>query len=1201
MTLNLKDQNTIRRYLLGEVTEDGELRLVEERLLTDDEYFEEIAVIEDELIDQYVSGSLSPGEQEKIESHFLATVERRRKLRFAQALRKYVSAAGVATAPRTPRQRFNPLSWASLLFTPYGAVAVAAILLLCVGLVGWRVFLYQSDVNKGLVALKSAYREQRPLEARLSGFDYAPLSETRGNEPGKVDQTSHDRAERILLDAVQDHPGAASYHALGQLYLAERKFDKALAQFEEALKTDPRNARLHSDIGAALLELGKADRQADGSGKNLKELAQSLSHLNQALELDANLHEALFNRALCYEYMLLPQQAGDDWRKYLERDPNSHWADEARRHLRLLEQEKNQNTQNKEQAPQDFLNAYRNGDDETAWRIVSHNHSSAGNLITNTLLDSYLDMEAKGQQDEASGQLQALFHVGQLEIQRTGDRYTSDLVRFYSSAPPKRRAVLVQARSQMKKAYELFTHSRWNDAIASYTAAREIFEQAQDESESAFAQYRIGHCYVLNSDTDKSQIIFQALSPTYESKEYHWLLAQCFYELAQIHVGLSEYTKAIDYSNQALKLSAQLDDTNGVLKSLIQLADEYRSLHNEERSLGFLQRSVISMRDSSPDPGQGWGVYSTIALNFNSLGLYAAALEYQKETLRLALATKRPLLVSRSYQFLGLIYGSLKNYDEAIRNIQQAFEVGKTIESAEIMANASLQMGEIYRQSGDYVKALASYDQSIQIYDGLGFQYFSYPAHKGKLLSYLAQGDDSATEQELQTVLRLFEQYRSRITDESNRNSFFDAEQSIYDLAIDFAYSRMNNPQRAFEYSELSRARSLLDITRQGAEVLDKEAGPALNLQSVSNPLTLSELRQAMPNQAQILQYAVLENKLLIWVINATNISPAVVNISAQALREKVQKYLDLVNNGSATMTAEARESAKDLYDILIKPIVTVLDANELLCIVPDKILNYLPFNALVSPMSGRYLLEDYRLQLSPSSSIFLDCSNRAERKGEPGDERLLSVGNPTFAHASFPTLPDLPAASREATAIISYYKTARLLLGDNARVRPVKSELERSDVAHFATHYVVDARSEMLSKLVLASESTDATAREDGDGVLRAYEIYSMKLPRTRLVILSACQTGIEHQYGGEGGVSLARPFIAAGVPLVIASLWPVDSNSTAELMIAFHKHRKRDRVPTAEALHRAQLDMLHSPDERYRQPYYWASFVAIGGYTEF
>ena len=73
------------------------------------------------------------------------------------------------------------------------------------------------------------------------------------------------------------------------------------------------------------------------------------------------------------------------------------------------------------------------------------------------------------------------------------------------------------------------------------------------------------------------------------------------------------------------------------------------------------------------------------------------------------------------------------------------------------------------------------------------------------------------------------------------------------------------------------------------------------------------------------------------------------------------------------------------------------------------------------------------------------------------------------------------------------------------------------------------------------------------------------------------------------------------AGVPLIVASLWPVDSEATAELMISFQRHRKMDGVPTAEALRRAQEEMIESNDPRYRRPYYWASFVTIGGYTEF
>jgi CHAT domain-containing protein len=100
---------------------------------------------------------------------------------------------------------------------------------------------------------------------------------------------------------------------------------------------------------------------------------------------------------------------------------------------------------------------------------------------------------------------------------------------------------------------------------------------------------------------------------------------------------------------------------------------------------------------------------------------------------------------------------------------------------------------------------------------------------------------------------------------------------------------------------------------------------------------------------------------------------------------------------------------------------------------------------------------------------------------------------------------------------------------------------------------------------------------------------------------VLSACQSGAERYYSGEGMISISRSFIAKGVPLVVASLWPVDSNATAELMISFHKGRKASHLSTAEALSLAQREMLGNPENPYRQPYYWASFILIGGYARF
>jgi CHAT domain-containing protein len=155
------------------------------------------------------------------------------------------------------------------------------------------------------------------------------------------------------------------------------------------------------------------------------------------------------------------------------------------------------------------------------------------------------------------------------------------------------------------------------------------------------------------------------------------------------------------------------------------------------------------------------------------------------------------------------------------------------------------------------------------------------------------------------------------------------------------------------------------------------------------------------------------------------------------------------------------------------------------------------------------------------------------------------------------------------------------------------------ADIIHFALHSVANEISPMHSKLVLARDPT--ADPQVSDGSLEAGEIYRLHLPRTRLAVLSACQTGAERYYGGEGMISLARPFLAAGVPLVAVSLWPVDSESTAELMISFHRHRKQDNLSSAEALRQAQLDMLRRPEDRFNSACCWGAFVLIGGSTTF
>lgn len=1198
-----QDEVQLRRYLLGLLEEaaEGEVEL---RLLSDADYAREFDIVERELIDQYVEDALPPAERDRFERHFLRAPQRKERLAFAKALRLAAAPrakarrAAVAAVPRLSDRR--RAAWPY--FPPaYLKAAAVIVIALCVGLVVWLLAGGGGGEDAGLLAVREVYRNRRVVEARVTGLDYTPLTVTRGPEGRGADEDALRRAELQLLNDLKARPDAATHHALGRFYLAGNQIDKALKHFEEAARLAPKDARIQSDLGAAFFEKGKAGRAAPEQAGGVAEFGRSLEHFNRALELDGSLLEALFNRALLYREMSLPPQAESDWRSYLEKDPGSGWAEEARRNLRELEERRGRSSLDERQALSAFYGALERGDEEGAWEVLGRSYTSSGNAVTNALVESLAAGRAAG------GELRALDYIAQLESRKAGDGYTAELARSYRAADPARRRALAAARAELKKGYAQYLGWNLERALQHYGRALAAFEAAGSEAESVFTRYLIGLCHVLRFDQDpaKAEPIFQGLLKTCAGKGYAWLCGQCLYRVAMLRLHENKYSEAIEHSRRALEALERVRDVNGTIKVLIQLSDQYQSLNDERQSLAFLQRALSLMGQGAPEPSQVWSAYTAAGLNCGSLGLHAAALEYQKEAARLAEEMGRPLQISRAQAYLGLTYANLRRYDEALAHIGRAAEAGASLSGdesgQEMAANTSLYAGEVHRWRGDYERAVESYDRAINFYARLDFPYFRHAAHKGKLLALLARNDDPSVEQELQTVLGLFEQYRTNLTGEGHRNTFFDVEQKVYDQAVNFAYARKHDAALAFDYSELSRARSLLDAMREGAQTADDEGGFELRLRSASAPLRAADIQRQMPAPAQILQYAVLEDRLLIWVVDRSGVSAEEVGVGARELEGKVRAYLRALKSPQAgEEVAAADRAARELYAILIRPVEARLDSRKLLCVVPDKILHYLPFGALVSAPTGRYLVEDFRLGTAASSSVFVECSEAAAARGAAAEEALLSVGDPSFDRAAFASLAPLPSARAEARAVAAYYKPSVQLVGDAAREEAVRSEVVKAEVANFALHYVVDERSSARSGLVLAG-ARGGGAQGGEDGVWRVHEIFGTKLPRTRLVVLSACRTGVEQDYGGEGTISAARPFIAAGVPLVVASLWAVESDSTARLVVSLHRHRTRERLPTAEALRRAQLELLRGEDPRHRHPFYWAAFTATGGHTEF
>jgi CHAT domain-containing protein len=180
-----------------------------------------------------------------------------------------------------------------------------------------------------------------------------------------------------------------------------------------------------------------------------------------------------------------------------------------------------------------------------------------------------------------------------------------------------------------------------------------------------------------------------------------------------------------------------------------------------------------------------------------------------------------------------------------------------------------------------------------------------------------------------------------------------------------------------------------------------------------------------------------------------------------------------------------------------------------------------------------------------------------------------------------------LQDAEVEAKAIAGGYGKSQELLGGEATKDEFLRNFTNVEVVHFAGHFVANRQSPGNSKLLFAG------------GELRTSELGAHKLPRAKLVVLSACETGFERYDKSEGAIGVARTFLALGAPVVVASQWKVDSEPTKDLMIAFHRNRNEKRMSSAESLRRAQLAVLGG--DRTKAPFYWAAFSLFGGYANY
>lgn len=725
--------------------------------------------------------------------------------------------------------------------------------------------------------------------------------------------------------------------------------------------------------------------------------------------------------------------------------------------------------------------------------------------------------------------------------------------------------------------------------------------------------------------------------------------------LGAIHVRLKENEKALDLFQKALALAREIGDRRGQGLSLNSIGGVYTELGDYRRAADFLEQAIVIRRAINDLRGVGVSLHNAGAA-YDELGEKEKALRYYEEALavRRSSGDRNGEAITR-YRIAG-VQRAQDRLAEARSSIEQSLLVVESLRADinnrqlrasffatvqtyyEFYVELLMQQHDSAPATGHAAEALAASERArarslldLMQEAGIDVRRDADPAlveHEAAVQAQLNKTADrqarlqgsKAAASELGAVARELEAMTTELNEVQAR-----LRQSSP------GYAALAHP-KPLKLSEIQQ--QLLD---SNTLLLEYKLGSKKSfLWLVSENKVLS---YALPPRAEI-------EELARQVYSA---------LTAPSLPAKPGESLAAVQLRRADAAGEYGRLASRLSEMILGPAAAQLE-NKRLVIVADGALQYIPFGALPVPKDEGGRLKDevksttMRPDLRPSSfiphplvaereivslpSASVLAELRREDRGRRVAEKTLAVfADPVFeaddprikaavsknksngvpaSPLGLPAaelrrsateagigregssgLPRLIATRQEAAAILASIPPAASLCAvdfEASRATAKNSELAHYRFIHFATHGLLNARHPELSGLVLSLVDREG---QPIDGFLRLHEIYDLKLP-AELVVLSACSTGLGKDVRGEGLIGLTRGFMYAGAPRVVASLWKVDDEATAELMAKFYRGMLKNNLRPAAALRAAQMEMLSQP--QWRSPYYWAAFVLQG-----
>jgi len=749
----------------------------------------------------------------------------------------------------------------------------------------------------------------------------------------------------------------------------------------------------------------------------------------------------------------------------------------------------------------------------------------------------------------------------------------------------------------------------------SYATKTELLEFEVD------ALTKIGTLYARINDIDQA-IHFIDLALANSDKFSHSVLdGRAKQAKARILLNAGMFELAKDVFNEALAAYSKVGATADEINILYLLGKVHNNLGNYTKAGNYYQKVLEFDKKNGNNYDIGTG-YNRLAETALEQGKYTQALHYQQQ--------------------------SLKHLDE--------------VEDDELKGRLYSQSAIVYFYNGQTKKAESYFHRATQIQlrieDELGLIDTQYRI----AVSEAANGNKKEAIKILSGVIERVHLHRSKITRNDLRRSFLALQQKIVGLQIGLMRDTHASEVETLKIAEMFRSLTLSESLKQLAnkkvasitlsnkreklqqalqsrvisyhqladpvsrqKIVKETRKIAAQLQQIQVPVNtrgrenelkrpisvdIAKLQQRLKSESLILYFDTNPLESYLWSISNDKIE--LFDLPSDAIiSRQISDVLNLVKSppdqNNSKRIKKQNNVIEILSDTLFSGINIAWNNYENIIVIPDGPLNYLPFSLLSLPKQQTKLVENKKISYASSLGVLVQLGKEQQRSAQIdrqqnnilliANPRMLNVANSSYNVASlrggFET-SELPYSQKEADSIIRVAGDKVLLLNQEmaSKKELFSKTLVDYKILHFATHGLANSDAPSLGGLVLSNVLSN-------NNLLLTPEIANLNI-NAELVVLSGCETAIGQLVDGEGLQGLSRSFFEAGAKRVIASLWSVQDDATAELMSAFYQSLLEDKTSPAEALRLAKLQVKNyqrkNQQKPWKDPFYWAGFVLQG-----